>query len=62
VLELPGGQVLRFAGATLTADSAYFAGPPTLALPGYGKPPHGLIRAGVCLEGESVCRTVSLAL
>lgn len=62
VLELPGGQVLRFAATTLTADSAYFASPPTLVLPGYGKPPHGLIRAGVCLEGESVCRTVRLAL
>jgi hypothetical protein len=56
-LERSDGTVLRFQGNAVTADSNYFAGPPTLDLTG---DPAGIIRASVCPAGESVCRRVAL--
>ena len=61
-LELPDGTVLRFAAGRLTADSAYFAEPPTSHLPGRHDRIHGTLRASVCGADELVCRTVSLEL
>jgi hypothetical protein len=61
-LELTDGRVLRFSASELTTDSTYFTSPPMLTLPAIEHTPHGVIRAGVCLQGERVCRTIELAL
>ena len=61
-LELADGRVLRFDSPDLTADSAYFASPPRLTAPGLPPRLHGLVRAGICRAGETVCRTVELPL
>jgi len=61
-LELADGRVIRFTSPVLTADSAYFAVAPTAWLPGGSGRPHGLLRAGVCVEGTLVCRVVAVRL
>jgi hypothetical protein len=61
-LELPDGTILRFAAGRLTADSAYFAEPPTARLPGRYDRIHGTLRASVCGADELVCRSVSVEL
>ena len=63
-LELPDGAALRFDGPR-TADSAYFAAPPTAELPGSragGGAVHGRLRASVCRDDEQVCRSIALEL
>jgi hypothetical protein len=60
-LELPGGTVLRFDGRR-TADSSYFAEPPTATLAGRHEQVHGRLRASICRRAEGVCRTVTLEL
>jgi hypothetical protein len=61
-LELADGTILRFAAGRLTADSAYFAEPPTARLPGRYDRIHGTLRASVCGADELVCRSVSVEL
>ncbi|HEX3232648.1 MAG TPA: hypothetical protein VHR41_00530 [Gemmatimonadales bacterium] len=61
-LELPDGTVLRFDAPLLTADSAYFAVPPTARLPGRHLHVRGTLRASVCGVTELVCHSVSLRL
>jgi hypothetical protein len=61
-LELRNGTVVRFAGDRLTADSAYYAEPPSARLTGRHDQLHGILRASVCAEKERVCRSVVLAL
>jgi hypothetical protein len=61
-LELPDGRVLRFSGAHLTADSAYFAEPASALLPGRHARVHGRLRASVCREDEQVCRSLTVEL
>jgi hypothetical protein len=62
-LELArGGPVLRFHSTHLTADSAYFAEPPVVFLPGGHPTVHGVLRASVCDSGATVCRSVEVHL
>jgi hypothetical protein len=61
-LELSDGRVLRFDSSRLTADSAYFAEPPSALLPGMHSRLHGKLRASVCDAGERVCRSVVVDL
>jgi hypothetical protein len=61
-LELAGGTVLRFGGAPLTADSAYFSQPPSALLTGRHEEVHGTLRASVCRDDEQVCRSLTLEL
>jgi hypothetical protein len=61
-LELPDGTVLRFDGAELSADSAYFSRPPTALLPGRHREVSGTIRASVCESDAPVCRSLVLDL
>ena len=61
-LELTDGSRLRFGAARRTADSAYFAEPPTAVLPGRHARVHGTLRASVCRDDEQVCRTVTVQL
>jgi hypothetical protein len=61
-LELADGRILRFDTADLTADSAYFASPPTATLPGRHRRVHGTVRASVCENDTPVCRSLVLAL
>jgi hypothetical protein len=61
-LELPDGSVLRFDSGSLTADSAYFSGPPTTLLAGRHRRVRGTLRASVCGVGELVCRSVIVKL
>jgi hypothetical protein len=61
-LELADGTVLRFDAAERTADSAYFAVPPTARLAGRYAEVHGTLRASVCREDELVCRSLTLSL
>ncbi|MFL5472099.1 MAG: hypothetical protein ACJ8AP_00785 [Gemmatimonadales bacterium] len=61
-LELPDGRVIRFDSPQLTADSAYFADPPTAIAAGRQARWRGKLRASVCDAGERVCRSVSLDL
>lgn len=61
-LELPDGRVLRFDSPRLTADSAYFADPPTALIAGQQARVHGKLRASVCDAGETVCRLVVVDL
>ena len=61
-LELPDGRVLRFDTSRLTPDSAYFAEPPSALVPGQHSEMHGTLRASVCDDAASVCRTVALEL
>lgn len=59
-LELPGGQVIRFASPHLTPDSNYFTAPPAAWLAADDQSTHGTLRAGVCRLGETVCRVVAI--
>jgi hypothetical protein len=61
-LELPDGSLLRFDSADLTADSAYFASPPTATLRGRHEDVHGTVRASVCENDAPVCRSLVLEL
>lgn len=61
-LELPNGQVIRFASSEVTADSSYFTAAPTAWLAGDAASPHGRLRAGVCEKGSPVCRVVTVEL
>lgn len=61
-LELADGSVLRFDAAERTADSAYFAAPPTARLPGRHQEVHGTLRASVCRDDERLCRSITLSL
>ena len=61
-LELSDGRIIRFGSAWLSADSAYFAEPPTAVLPGRYSRVHGTLRASVCREREQVCRSLTLRL
>ena len=61
-LELTDGTVLRFETGRRTADSAYFAEPPSARLAGRHHRAHGTLRASVCREDEQVCRSISLEL
>jgi hypothetical protein len=57
-LELDDGTLLRFRIGLLTADSAYYAEPPSAVLPGRHARVHGTLRASVCRDDEQVCRAV----
>jgi hypothetical protein len=61
-LELADGRVLRFDSPDLTADSAYFASPPTVTLPGRHGRVRGTVRASVCENDAPVCRSLELQL
>ena len=61
-LELADGTVLRFGGARLTPDSAYFAEPASALLAGHHAHVHGTLRASVCREDERLCRSLTLEL
>jgi hypothetical protein len=61
-LELPDGSVLRFDGPELTADSSYFAQPPTAVLPGRHRSVRGTLRASICENDTPVCRSLVLEL
>jgi hypothetical protein len=55
-LELGDGTILRFRTGLLTADSAYYAEPPSALLPGRHAAVHGTLRASICRDDEQVCR------
>ena len=57
-LELRNHTVIRFRSDRLTADSAYFAGPPSALLVGRHDEVHGTLRASVCEVGARVCRSL----
>lgn len=57
-LELPDGTVIRFDSPHLTADSAYFAEPPSAIAAGRRAEWKGRLRASVCDAGKTVCRSV----
>ena len=61
-LELPNGTVYRFATGRRSADSAYFAEPPSARVPGRHDRIHGTLRASVCRRDELVCHSVALQL
>jgi hypothetical protein len=61
-LELGDGTVLRFGAGLLTADSAYYAEPPSSVLPGRHARVHGILRASVCRDDEQVCRAVRMEI
>jgi len=61
-LELPSGAIVRFDAPQLTADSAYFAEPPTARILGRVATVRGMLKASVCAVGEQVCRVVTLKL
>ena len=61
-LELPNGTIVRFVSGRRTADSAYFAEPPSARLPGRHDQIHGMLRASVCRQDELVCHSVALKL
>ena len=61
-LELDDGTLLRFHTGLLTADSAYFAEPPSAVLSGRHARVHGTLRASVCRDDEQVCRAVRLEI
>jgi len=57
-LELRDGTVLRFSAGLRTADSSYYAEPPSAVLSGRHAQVHGTLRASVCRDDEQVCRAV----
>ena len=61
-LELPNGTIVRFVSGRRTADSAYFAEPPSARLPGRHERIHGTLRGSVCRTDELVCRSITLQL
>ena len=62
-LELDDGTVVRFDSPRVTADTAYFASPPTAAVP-HGASRRGTLRLSVCPSGEreKICRLVEMAV
>jgi len=60
-LELADGTVLRFDSPRLTADSAYFAEPPSTIVRMPWKDVHGTLRASIC-GGDAACRPLVLEL
>jgi hypothetical protein len=61
-LELGNGSVLRFRTGRRTADSSYFAEPPSTMLPGRHETVHGTLRASVCRDDEQICRSLSVEI
>ena len=61
-LELGDGTLLRFRTGLRTADSAYYAEPPSAVLPGRHARVHGTLRASVCRDDEQVCRAVRVEI
>jgi hypothetical protein len=61
-LELSDGRILRFRAGRRTADSAYFAEPPSAVMPGHQKQVHGTLRVSVCRDDEQVCRSLRIVL
>jgi hypothetical protein len=61
-LELDDGTLLRFRTGLRTADSAYYAEPPSAVLPGRHARVHGTLRASVCRDDEQVCRAVRVEI
>jgi hypothetical protein len=61
-LELGDGTVLRFRTGLRTADSAYYAEPPSAVLPGRHTRVHGTLRVSVCRDDEQVCRGVRVEI
>lgn len=61
-LELDDGTVVRFDSPELTADSAYYAAPPTALLPGRHRAVRGRVRASICENDAPVCRSLVLDL
>ena len=59
-LELYDGTVVRFDSPHVTADSAYYAAPPTAAPPRGAH--RGTLRASICRSGEGICQSVRLAV
>ena len=49
-------------GPELTADSSYFAQPPTAVLPGHHRSVRGTLRASICENETPVCRSLVLEL
>lgn len=62
VLELEGGSRIQFDHPALTADSAYFAAPPTAEFLGASAELKGVLRVGVCPAGANVCRSLAIAI
>ena len=61
-LELASGRTERLTSSSVTADSAYFAAPPEVTIPGNTSLAGALVRASVCDIGAAVCRVVTVAL
>ena len=61
-LELTDGRIIRFSSTRLTPDSNYFTAAPAAWLAATDPAPRGLLRAGVCREGETVCRVIEVAV
>lgn len=60
VVEAVDGRRLQFDARRVTADSAYFAEPPSVVAAGRAEGVRGTLRASVCSAGETVCRVVTL--
>jgi hypothetical protein len=60
VVEAADGRLLYLDAHRLTADSSYFAEPPSVVVAGPADRIRGRLRASVCAAGEAVCRTVAL--
>ncbi len=60
VVEAVDGRRLEFDARRLTADSAYFAEPPSVVAADLPGGIRGTLRASVCSAGETVCRVVTL--
>lgn len=60
VVEVADGRLFRLDAHRLTADSSYFAEPPSVVIAGRSDRLRGRLRASVCAVGESVCRAVAL--
>jgi len=61
-LELADRTVVRFGAGRLSADSAYFAEPPSALVPGRHEAVHGTLRVSVCEAGAQVCRSLTVKL
>jgi hypothetical protein len=60
VVEAVDGRRLELDARRLTADSAYFAEPPSVVAADRPGGIRGTLRASVCSAGETVCRVVTL--
>jgi hypothetical protein len=60
VVEAVDGRRLQLDARRLTADSAYFAEPPSVVAAGRAGGIRGTLRASVCSAGETVCRVMTL--